>query len=89
MKRDSVGFVSQEKQEEGVKNQFVTSIADAKERIKKFRGVLGQNHTEVSFRVTPAPAPRTTRQCSLNFHPEGTITNLLRMLLVQQYLAVS
>lgn len=40
-------FVSQEKQEEGVKNQFVTSIADAKDRMKKSREVLGQDHAEV------------------------------------------
>ena len=39
----------QEKQEEGVKNQFVESIADAKERIKKSQGILGLDHAEVTF----------------------------------------
>jgi len=32
----------QEKQEKDVKNQFIASITDAKERMKKAREVLGQ-----------------------------------------------
>ncbi|CAM9595800.1 unnamed protein product [Ectocarpus sp. 12 AP-2014] len=39
---------NKEKQEEGVKSQFVTSIADAKDRIKTARKKLGQEHTEDS-----------------------------------------
>ncbi|CAM9095244.1 unnamed protein product, partial [Laminaria digitata] len=39
---------NKEKQEEGVKNQFVTSIADAKERMQKSWAVLGQDHAEDS-----------------------------------------
>ncbi|CAN0491875.1 unnamed protein product, partial [Ectocarpus sp. 12 AP-2014] len=41
---------NKEKQEEGVKSQFVTSIADAKDRIKTARKKLGQEHTEVCWR---------------------------------------
>lgn len=46
-----IDFVSQEKQEEGVKNQFVTSIADAKARMKKSWEVLGQDQAEVSHMI--------------------------------------
>ena len=42
-------LVYQEKQEEGVKSQFVSSIADAKERIKTSRKILGQEHAEVRY----------------------------------------
>ncbi|CAM9223821.1 unnamed protein product, partial [Hapterophycus canaliculatus] len=37
---------NKEKQEEGVKSQFVTSISDAKDRISKSRRILGQEHEE-------------------------------------------
>ena len=51
LNRDLTYFVSQEKQEEGVKNQFVTSIADAKARMKKSWEVLGQDHAEVNHTI--------------------------------------
>lgn len=41
----------QEKQEQGVKQQFETSIVDAKSRISKAREVLGQEHAEVTVPV--------------------------------------
>ncbi|CAM9344068.1 unnamed protein product [Sphacelaria rigidula] len=39
---------NKEKQEQGVKAQFEASIADAKNRIRRDRGVLGQEHVEDS-----------------------------------------
>lgn len=40
-------MTTQEKQEQGVKGQFISSIAAAKERIRAARGVLGLENTEV------------------------------------------
>ena len=56
--------MDQEKQEEGVKSQFVSSIADARERIKTSRKILGQEHAEVRC---------LSAQCAVHVQADSTL----------------
>ncbi|CAM9431919.1 unnamed protein product [Ascophyllum nodosum] len=68
---------NKERQENDVKNQFITSIADAKDRIKKAREILGQEHEE-------GPSANGTSLTDQLAHVEMEAESLKKMRIAQQ-----